>query len=303
MKIRKFVANIDKKFLKNDDDCPIAITGRERVGKSTLALEMAYLLLKQQKVRLQWNKIIENNIGYRHEEVIKKIKALPEQSPFIADESIRGMYKMDFMSVQGREMVKMFSQIGMKNDLFLFNIPRFWDLLENIRNHRVKFWVHIVARGYAVVFLPDENQFISDPWNRTENEKTIAFGTSLRKTRKKRLVSLFDEPMDIIDLYSKCSNYMDWFKFKPMPEKLFAPYVELSEKRKMEHDAEGHDVGEKMLIREYQTLLAYYNRCNQNKRQASFLIKKELGWVSHEKHIAKMLDKALKTLNPIGKNS
>jgi hypothetical protein len=218
----------------------------------------------------------------------------------VADEAIRGMYKMDFMSIQGREIVKVFSQIGMKNDMFLFNIPRFWDLLENLRNHRVKFWIHIVARGYAVVFLPDENPYISDPWNRAENEKMISFGDRIKKTRKKRLISLFDEPLDVIDLYQKCSNYMDWFKFKPMPDKLFAPYVELSEKRKMEYDAEGHEGSERMTIRELQTVLAYYNRCNGNKLQASLLIKKELGWLTHERDIQKKIDLAIKKLNPKG---
>jgi len=44
-------------------------------------------------------------------------------------------------------------------------IPRFIDLTENFRNHRVKVWIHIFTRGEAVVYFKDTDPHTGDPWH------------------------------------------------------------------------------------------------------------------------------------------
>ncbi len=240
-KLRFFINGIDRRILQHDDDCAIAVTGRERVGKSDFALASSILLYdirgeKINRVR-PWMSFLNNNIGYRVNEIVEKITALPPKNAFVCDEAIRGMYKTDFITREGKEIVKVFAQIGMKNDLFFFCIPRFWDLIENIRNHRVKFWVHIVDRGYAVVFEREENIFSSDPWFRTENENILSYGGRFLKRRyfkKRKTVSLLDDPREIIERYSTAQNFLTWFKFPHVPNKIWDMYEKMSEARKME---------------------------------------------------------------------
>ena len=215
----KFIRLI-KTLQANDFDVPICITGRERSGKSTLSIRMTKKLIK--KIDL------EKNIAYRTKEAQEKILAVERGGVVILDEAIRALYKMNFMKSEVKEITQLFAQIGTKNMVFFLNIPRIWDLSENIRNHRIKFWIHIIGRGHAVVFEPDRSPLVTDPWHRAENYKILKkafFGTSM--------------PLDKqLTMLRKTNIYFTDFKFSGLPKELEAKYRVISDKRKMETQEE-----------------------------------------------------------------
>jgi DMSO/TMAO reductase YedYZ molybdopterin-dependent catalytic subunit len=94
-KLRRFVLLMNENYIDKDKDCVVAITGTEREGKSTLALWLVIFHMLLQKSNID----LEKNIGYRREENIDKIKALPPKSGFIADEAILMAYKMNDIQI------------------------------------------------------------------------------------------------------------------------------------------------------------------------------------------------------------
>ncbi len=206
---------------QNDDwDFPLVISGNERIGKSELGL-----LLQRKVAKLNGLSFsIDKNIAYDNHEVDEKIFSLPKKSGIQLDEPIRGLYKMDFNRLETRALVKIFAQIGVKNLFFTMTIPRMTDLVENLRNHRVKLWVHIVERGRAVLFEPDRNPFIGDPWHIKETLKAIG----------RRFMDSTISTDNQIALLGKAPTFIQDFKFPRLDDGVREAYQKFSTAKKTE---------------------------------------------------------------------
>jgi len=204
-----------KKRIDRDWDIVIAIDGEEGVGKSTLAMIMGILLDKK------FN--LHNNIAYlpTHQEIEQKFTDLGSKQTFVVDEAIKAMYKMRFMDKLQTRINEMYATERWQNKVTILCIPRFTDLNEYFRNHRVKFWVHIIDRGLAIVFHKDDvNIFGRDPWHLKENEKYV-----MSKIKRKRFVEI--ENKEKINIYSNSQNFFFGFEYPDLPEKISQEYKTL----------------------------------------------------------------------------
>lgn len=219
----KKIVNLVIEEQKNDFDFVMLVSGVERIGKSEFGAVMQKEVADRNKLPFD----IKKNIAYDNTEIDQKIRELPHKSGLQADEPIRGLYKMDFARTETKELVKLFAQIGVKNLFFTMCIPRMVDLIENLRNHRVKVWVHILERGHAVLFQPNRNVFIGDSWQVTEN---------IKKMGKHAFFGLRTNPDKMINIYSKTSIFVDDFTFPRLEYHARQAYQEYSLQRKIERN-------------------------------------------------------------------
>lgn len=200
----------------NDDwDTVIAISGEERSGKSSLANLLGFL------IDPKYNLV--KNVAYlpNQRETEEKFKTLGCKQVFNIDEAIKAMYKMRFMDKLQSRLNEMYATEAYKNIITLLCIPRFTDLNEFFRNHRVKIWIQVIDRGRAVAFAKDErNIFHSDPWHMKENDKLMGIAS-----RRKKYVEMGNE--DAITVYKKSKNFYFTFTFPKLPENIKKQYIEL----------------------------------------------------------------------------
>ena len=151
-------SNLIRRRLRQDWDIVIAITGEEGSGKSTLGMLLGGLIDKRFD--------FEKNVSFLpdSEEITKQFTSLKKYQCYVIDEAIRALYKMNFMSNLQQSLVQMWATERFQNKATIMIIPRFRDLTENFRNHRVKIWIHVLTRGHAVVYVRDDDPHNSDPW-------------------------------------------------------------------------------------------------------------------------------------------
>jgi hypothetical protein len=92
-------------------------------------------------------------------------------------------------------------------------MPRFIDFNEFFRNHRIKFWIHIISRGHAVFFIRDWSPFSKDPWWIQDSQKTIDMHY---KSKKLKIVDFNDEEM--IFLLKKAKIFVGEIIFDDLPD-------------------------------------------------------------------------------------
>jgi len=160
-----------KKRVRKDFDLVIAITGEEGMGKSVLAIQLG--------MRLDKNFKLEKNSIYTNEdkEIIDKITTLPRYSVLIIDEAVKLLYKLNWQSPIQKMMNQIYNLCRKENQISIFCIPRFRDLNEYFRNQRVKIWIHVIARGHAIIFTRDWSPVSKDPWYCDSLQKTIEQGS------------------------------------------------------------------------------------------------------------------------------
>lgn len=150
--------NLVKRRLRQDWDIVIAISGEEGSGKSTLGMLLGGLI----DHRFDFDK----NVSFLPDakEITEEFRALRKYQCYVIDEAIRALYKMNFMSNLQQTLVQMWATERFQNKATIMIIPRFRDLTENFRNHRVKIWIHVITRGHAIVYVRDDDPHTMDPW-------------------------------------------------------------------------------------------------------------------------------------------
>lgn len=151
---------------KKDWDAVVAITGEEGSGKSVLKTKLA--------------KAIDPNYDFNRNELqttsfaeLEEKITQPKIPVICADEAIKLLYKMQWATKSQRYINQLYTLCRKYNKITLLCIPRFRDLNEFFRNHRVKFWIQVISRGTAVVFIRDWSPFAKDPWWMDYNQKLI----------------------------------------------------------------------------------------------------------------------------------
>lgn len=170
------VSKIFLRRVKKDKDAVIALTGDEGEGKSTLALHIIQETLRlHHKTEEEILETINDYVIYspNKEEVKKRIIGLPKYMPVSADEAIKILYKLNWGTEIQKYLNMLYAICRKENKITILCMPRFIDFNEFFRNHRIKFWIHILERGRAVMFSKDWSPFSKDPWWLDENQKII----------------------------------------------------------------------------------------------------------------------------------
>lgn len=202
--------------IAKDKDLVIAISGDEGEGKSTLSILLG--------VAISDIFDLEKNMIYTDErnELYEKLISMPKGSPIIPDEAIKMLYKHNWASAGQKYINMLYSLARRENKITILPIPRFTDINEFFRNHRVRVWIHIIKEGHAIMFSKDWSPFsFKDPWFIYENEKLIE-----KLRRRKKLASFdFSEKVRIL---RQCRNFVIYFKFPKLPDSIYGTYKNLS---------------------------------------------------------------------------
>jgi len=212
--LQKFCKTIRRR-LENDWDIVIGICGEEGSGKSTLAMVMAWYL--DDDFTPERNVIASPNVQDVSENLLGK---LPKFSVVVVDEAIKIMYKLGWHSKSQLLLNTVMSVCRQQNKVALLCMPRFMDFNEYNRQHRIKIWIEVVARGHAFVFVKDRSPFINDVWHLKENQQLYE-----KSGRHRKLVETSDE--DYLENLRNCKTFAFEFHFNDIPDETKAQYAVL----------------------------------------------------------------------------
>ena len=201
----KHLAIFIRKRLRKDWDLVICITGEEGCGKSTLGMLIGAITDKRFNLK--------DNVAFLPDEkqIVKEYTKLKKYQCYVIDEAIRALYKMSFMTSMTQTLVRMWATERYQNKCTVLILPRFKDLTENFRNHRVKLWIHVISRGIAVVYTRDDDPHTKDPWN-----FEFAYKYKIRAGKKQPVATMSLEKRLFIE--SRMKNYLFHFDFPDLPE-------------------------------------------------------------------------------------
>jgi hypothetical protein len=219
-----------RKKLHRKYDWFMAVSGGRGHGKSTWSILSGF--------GIDTNFDLKKNVLYipKAEMIKPKFFGLKPYQVLLIDEGSRGLHKHNWFDKVQQEVNAMYDTERYQYKGTIVNIPNFWNLTPNFRNERVDIWVHIVARGYASIALPDKNRFCEDPWHQKENLKRYWNVLGGRK--------ILDVQADL-DRLLKAEQAMDInmgiFEFPPLPDTVDEYYNELKKASRLEEqkNAEG----------------------------------------------------------------
>jgi hypothetical protein len=188
-----------KKIQKKGWDGVLIVDGKERSGKSTLAMVCGWYLSN--------GNIGIHNFAAGIEDCAKKIAELPDGSVLIVDEGSLMFSGRDSMGKQQRKLIKILDVVGQKNMIFIIALPCFFDLNKTIAVRRSLFLMHV---------YPDEN------YNRG---RYAIWG-------EKSKAKLFHYGKKNFDSYSqpKAEHIGDYVRFEPP---FYKEYLEIIKRKSM----------------------------------------------------------------------
>jgi len=207
-----------------DKDVVICVSGDEGSGKSTLAGALGI------ECDPLFN--MERNVLYlpSAKDIKNTIYNLPPFSPVIIDEGIKSLYKLNW-ATKGQKFLNMVYAVCRKeNKITIICIPRFTDIGEFFRNHRIKVWLHIVDEisnkkdvGRAAMMVRTWNPVTTDPWGLDIYQRI------LQKRQKKGVRENFYSLNDKIRMLEFLPSYVGVLNFRWLSEHHWRKYLELKE--------------------------------------------------------------------------
>lgn len=206
--------------LRHEWDVVISITGEEGSGKSTFGMVFGYLVDK-------FFDLIKN-VSYlpNANEIKEEFTRLKRYQYYMIDEAIRSLYKLNFMSNLQQSLIQMWATERNQNKCTVLILPRFKDLTENFRNHRVKFWIHLEARGKGVCYIRDDDPHSLDPWGFDE-----AIKLKQKMLGKKNVATISVDQR--IKIARKLRNYLFDFEFPPLSPQDEITYKQLKHESRL----------------------------------------------------------------------
>jgi len=200
--------------LKEDYDFVTAITGREGKGKSTLMIILAILVDRKFSLTKQLSLLPTTG------EIKRMFKKIRQFGVLGIDEAIKILHKQDWYNVLQKVIVQMYATERFQNKATFLCIPRFTDLNEHFRNHRINCWIDVVDRGVALVKVPIPVPYFTDPWMMNDMIKKYSF---LLKSKKGAQITI--EDMERIEKKNPC--FVDTIYFPDLPAQIKEVYLSL----------------------------------------------------------------------------
>lgn len=228
------------KRVKKDKDVALAISGYEGDGKSTLAVQIVVSVLRI--LGKTDDEILERFNDYmiyspNKDEMFQKITKPEKYAPINSDEATKALYKLNWASSSQKFLNVLFQLCRKENKINILCIPRFTDLNEYFRNHRVMFWIHILETGTAVLMIRDWSPFSRDPWHIDENRKVID------ESRRKKKLGDF-ELDEKINLMKKARGFVSVLVWDDLDTKFKNVYLKGKNEHSYEGIGDGTDIGE-----------------------------------------------------------
>jgi len=209
----RFFASCLRQRQNIDYDAVIGITGEEGVSKTTCSIQLSKEIDKN--FDLVKSMIYSTDIKELQGKVIDK-----HISVICVDEAIKFLYKMNFQSKSQKFLNQLYTLCRQERKITTLCIPRFRDLNEYFRNHRVKYWVYVVDRGIGAVFVRDWSPFAKDPWWMDDNQKILD-----RESYYKKVSSLDVEAK--LRILAKSKNFLTIIRYPDLSEQDKTEYKEL----------------------------------------------------------------------------
>jgi len=216
---KEFVS-ILKRRVHKDWDAVVGITGEEGSSKSTLASWLVYegCLFEGLSEEEALKKFVEYTIFSPNQDRVQEQITQSERYSIInADEAIKILYKQNWASPIQKFLNMFYALCRQENKISVLCMPRFLDFNEFFRNHRIKFWVHVLDRGVAVIMEKDWFPSSDDPWFLKDAMK---MNTTLY-ARKKTADFNVEEKIRVL---SRLKNFVGVIHFEDLPNKVKKVY-------------------------------------------------------------------------------
>ncbi len=119
--------------VKDDNDCVIAVSGREGTGKSTLSIQAACYV----DPTFNLDRVVFDSADFR-----KRVLAANKYEAVVFDEAIAGMRGVAWSGHVSRALVQMLAQIRQKNLYVFLVLPSFFELIKYAAIHRTQALLH-----------------------------------------------------------------------------------------------------------------------------------------------------------------
>jgi hypothetical protein len=190
----------------NEYDANIGVSGKRGDGKSTFLLK---LFLRFEGFN-EWKHQV-----YSRDDVIDLLKNQMLEFCW-DDEGINTGYKRDFQQTGQKDLIKIVTAYRDNFNIYATAIPFFYSLDKDLRE-LIFLHVHIIERGFAVLFLPLEDTIHQqDPWDSKNNAKLEE-----KWQRRKQ------ENPDFRFPYHKLSTFAGYLFFNDVTEKQRLLYKEI----------------------------------------------------------------------------
>lgn len=209
-----------KTRVKKDWDAVIGITGEEGSSKSTLASWLVYqgCLYDGMTEDEALEKFVEYTIfSPNKDRVQEQITKSTRYSVVNADEAIKILYKQNWATPIQKFLNMFYALCRQENKISILCMPRFLDFNEFFRNHRIKFWIHVLDRGVGVMFEKDWFPASADPW-------FLKSATKMNEEMYKRKHTSDFNIDEKIAALSKLKNFVGVVRFEDLPTKLKNAY-------------------------------------------------------------------------------
>lgn len=209
-----------KTRVKKDWDAVIGITGEEGSSKSTLASWLVYqgCLYDGMTEDEALEKFVEYTIfSPNKDRVQEQITKSTRYSVVNADEAIKILYKQNWATPIQKFLNMFYALCRQENKISILCMPRFLDFNEFFRNHRIKFWIHVLDRGVGVMFEKDWFPASADPW-------FLKHATKLNEDMYKRKHTSDFNLDEKIQALSRLKNFVGVIRFDDLPTKLKNAY-------------------------------------------------------------------------------
>lgn len=136
------------KCTKQNYDIPVIVYGREGVGKSSLAILLAHVIMQRQG--RQFN--IQRNIHFTVQSFHKAVFTSKPGDVQIIDEAILFAFSRKALSKENTELVKILATCRSQCNIILFCIPNFHTVDKYLREHRIVCGLEVTRRGNFTIW-------------------------------------------------------------------------------------------------------------------------------------------------------
>jgi len=142
---QRFSETVKNIITKKDYDWLHVVTGKEGVGKTSLALRYCIDINPDFSV---------DDVIFSTKELVEWVKHSKKGMPVLIDEGALVFFSRDTMRGANKEAVKLLTGMRTFNLFVAICVPNFWVLDRYIREHRVKTVARVIKRGFFWHYSP-----------------------------------------------------------------------------------------------------------------------------------------------------